>query len=61
MEVLMRFFKVIFTILGIIFTINLADVLVQHNIRQSVYACEEVTDQDPIDVQKMCNRRWRRK
>jgi len=57
----MKFFKVIFTILGIIFTINLADVLVQHNIRQSVYACEDVTDQDPIDVQKMCNRRWRRK
>ena len=57
----MRFFKIVFTILGIIFIMNVIHSLVQYNIRQSVYVCEEVTKQDPIDVQKICNRRWRRK
>jgi len=57
----MTFFKIAFTILGIIFTINLGSALVEYSLRSSVYACEEVTAQDPIDVQKICNRRWRRK
>ena len=57
----MRFFKIVFTILGIIFTINLADVVVEQSIREPVYACDEVTEQDPINVQKICNKRWRRK
>jgi len=57
----MTFFKIVFTILGIIFTINLAEVGMQKYLREPVYACEEVTKADPIDVQKICNRRWRRK
>ena len=57
----MKFFKIVFTILGIIFTINIIQTTVQYNIKDSVYACEEVTKTDPIDVQKICNRRWRRK
>ena len=56
----MTFFKVCFTILGIIFTINIIQTTVLYNIRQGVYGCEEVTKADPIDVQKICNRRWRR-
>jgi len=56
-----RFFQIAFTILGIIFTINIIQTTVQYNIKDSVYACEEVTKADPIDVQKICNRRWRRK
>jgi hypothetical protein len=54
------FFKIVFTILVLVFTINLADTLVQQSLRESVYACEEVTKADPVDVQKMCNRRWRK-
>lgn len=57
----MRFFKVCFTILGIIFTINIIQTTAEYNIRQSVYACEDVTKSDPIDVQKICERKWRRK
>ena len=57
----MRFFKIVFTILGIIFTINIIQTTVQYNIRQSIYACEEVSKADPVDVQKICSRRWRRK
>jgi hypothetical protein len=56
----MTFFKIVFTILGIIFTINLAEVGVQQYLKEPVYACEEVTKADPIDVQKICNRRWKR-
>lgn len=57
----MTFFRICFTILGIIFTINLAEVGIQIAIKDSVYACEEVTKADPIDVQKICNRKWKRK
>jgi F0F1-type ATP synthase assembly protein I len=57
----MPFFKIVFTILGIIFTINIIQTVVEYNIRGSVYACEDVTKQDPIDVQKICSRRWKRK
>lgn len=57
----MIFFRIVFTILGIIFTINIIQTVIQYNIKGSVYACEEVTTQDPIDVQKMCERRWKRK
>lgn len=57
----MTFFRICFTILGIIFTINIIQTTVQYNIKDPVYACEEVTKTDPIDVQKICNRRWRRK
>ena len=57
----MTFFRVCFTILGIIFTINLAEVGMQQYLKNPVYACEEVTKADPIDVQKICNRRWRRR
>jgi len=56
-----RFFQIVFTILGIIFTINIIQNAILYNSRQPVYACEEVTKADPIDVQKICDRRWRRK
>jgi len=56
-----RFFQIAFTILGIIFTINIIQNAILYNSRQPVYACEEVTKADPIDVQKICSRRWRRK
>jgi hypothetical protein len=55
------FFKIVFTILAIIFTINLGDTLVQQSLQEGVYACEEVTKTDPINVQKICDRRWKRK
>lgn len=57
----MRFFQIVFTILGIIFTINLAEVGMQQYLREPVYACEEVNKADPVSVQKICNKRWRRK
>ena len=57
----MRFFKIVFTILGIIFTINLADALMGLYLKEGVYACEEVTKNDPVRVQQICERRWRRK
>jgi hypothetical protein len=28
--------------------------------KKKVYACAEVTKEDPEDVQKICNKRWRR-
>jgi hypothetical protein len=57
----MMFFKIVFTILGIIFTINIIQTVVEYNIRSSIYVCEDVTKQDPVDVQKICERRWKRK
>lgn len=58
----MIFFKIIFTILGIIFTINLANTLMDWYVKEkNIYACEEVTKDDPIKVQQICERRWRRK
>jgi hypothetical protein len=57
----MIFFRIVFTILGLIFTINIIQAVIQYNIRGSVYSCEDVTKQDPIDVQKICDRRWRRR
>ena len=58
----MVFFKIVFTILGIIFTINLANIAIEFYITQkTVYACEEVTKDDPIKVQQICNKKWRRK
>ena len=55
----MTFFKFVFTILWLIFTINIIQVIVEYNIREPIYRCDEVTKQDPIDVQKICNRRWK--
>lgn len=57
----MTFFKIVFTILWLIFTINIIQVIVEYNIREPIYRCDEVTKQDPKDVQKICNRRWKRR
>ena len=57
----MMFFRVVFTILGIIFTINIIQTVIEYNIKAGVYACEDVAKQDPIDVQKMCERKWKRR
>jgi hypothetical protein len=57
----MRFFKIVFVTLGIVFVINLAELSMQLYLKEPVYACEEVTKADPVSVQKICNRRWRRK
>lgn len=57
----MIFFRIVFTILGLIFTINIIQTVIQYNTRDSVYVCEDVTKQDPIDVQKICEKKWRRR
>jgi len=57
----MMFFRVVFTILAVIFTINMIQTVMLYNARGDVYSCEEVTKQDPIDVQKMCERKWKRR
>jgi hypothetical protein len=53
----MRFFKIVGASLFVIAIFNLIDTSSQMAMRQDVYACSEVTKKDPIDVQKMCNRR----
>jgi hypothetical protein len=52
----MKFFVVVgFTLFFIAF-FNLVDVGVQMAMKEPVYACSEVTKQDPIDVQKKCKK-----
>jgi hypothetical protein len=52
----MKFFGVVgFTLFWIAF-FNLVDVGVQMGMREPVYACSEVTKQDPADVQKKCKK-----
>jgi len=53
----MTFFKIAGVILVVIAGFNLMDVSVQMAIKQPVYACSEVVKSDPINVQKICNRR----
>jgi hypothetical protein len=57
----MRFFKIFFTIWVLIGLYNLIDTIIQYEIRPEVYGCSEVTNSDPIKVQKICNRVWKRK
>jgi hypothetical protein len=53
----MMFFKITGVFLLVIAGFNLLDVSVQMAIKEPVYACSEVTKSDPINVQKICNRR----
>jgi hypothetical protein len=53
----MMFFKITGIALGGIALFNLMDVSVQMAIKDPVYACSEVVKTDPINVQKICNRR----
>ena len=53
------FFKITGIALGGIALFNLMDVSVQMAIKEPVYACLEVVKTDPINVQKICNRRIR--
>ena len=51
------FFKITGVFLLVIAGFNLLDVSVQMAIKEPVYACSELTKSDPINVQKICNRR----
>jgi hypothetical protein len=53
----MMFFKIAGVCLLFIAGFNLMDVSVQMAIKEPVYACSEVVKTDPINVQKICNRR----
>ena len=57
----MRFFKIAFALLAVIFLYNIVDTSVQLYIKGPIYACSEVNKLDPINVQNICNRAWRRK
>ena len=52
----MKFFGAVFFILGVIALINLAQVGVQMAMRDSVYACLDVTKHDPKGVQDICRK-----
>ena len=52
----MKFFGVVGFTLFLIAFFNLVDVGVQMALREPVYACSEVTKQDPINVQKKCKK-----
>jgi hypothetical protein len=54
----MTLFKIAFLTLGVIFFVNLGDALVELNLRDPVYACKDVKILDPIDVRKLCKRRF---
>jgi hypothetical protein len=53
----MILFKVAGVSLLVIAVFNLLAVSVEMSLKEPVYACSEVTKSDPIDVQKICNRR----
>ena len=52
----MRFFFIVGFTLFLIAFFNLMYVVVQMNMKEPVYACSEVTKQDPINVQKKCKK-----
>lgn len=56
----MRFFAVVGITLLVIFIVNVADVAVQLHLKDNVYACSEVTKNDPINVQQICKKAWKR-
>jgi hypothetical protein len=57
----MPLFKTAFAIFAVIFLYNIVDASVQLYIKGPIYACSEVNKLDPIEVQKICSRAWRRK
>ena len=56
----MTFFKFVFVVLGLIFVVNLFHAYIEIYLKSPVYACSEVTKQDPINVQQICKKAWRR-
>jgi hypothetical protein len=52
----MKFFVVVGFTLFLIAFFNLVHVGVQMAMKEPVYACSEVTKQDPINVQKKCKK-----
>lgn len=56
----MRFFAVVGVTLLVIFIVNVGDVAMQMYLKEGVYACSEVNKTDPVNVQKLCKRAWRR-
>ena len=52
----MKFFGAVFFVLGVIAVLNLTQVGVQMAMRDSVYACSEVTKHDPKGVQDICRK-----
>jgi hypothetical protein len=53
------FFKVVFFILFLVAVVNLIKVAVDYALIPKVYACSEVTGDDPIMVQMKCHK-WRK-
>lgn len=56
----MRFFAVAGATLFVIFIVNVGDAAMQIYLKDGVYACSEVTSTDPVNVQKICKKAWRR-
>lgn len=55
------FFGLVIFSLGLILALNLVAVAVEHHLKGEVFACAEVTKNDPVNVQKICKRAWRPK
>jgi hypothetical protein len=52
----MRFFYVVGIVLGAIALLNIIQISVEYAIKDSVYACSELSKYAPLDVQKKCRR-----
>jgi len=52
----MTFFKFVFVVLGLIFIVNLFHSYIDIYLKNPVYACSEITKQDPLNVQKKCRK-----
>ena len=52
----MRLFQIAGVMLAVIAGFNLIHVSVQWALQDKVYACSEVTKDDPINVQKKCRK-----
>ena len=52
----MKFFAIVGFTLFLIAVFNIVYVVVEIRIREPVYACSEVTQNDPIDVRRRCKK-----
>jgi len=52
----MRFFYAVGIVLGAIALLNIIQISVEYAIRESVYACSELSKYAPLDVQKKCRK-----
>jgi hypothetical protein len=59
MTYVQSFFKVVFLSLVVVLVVNLIKVAVDYALLPKVYACSEVTGDDPIMVQMKCHK-WRK-